>query len=511
MNQNLNFLFLFLLLLTTSCKKEFSQISKDTSPRYIGQDEFKELGYGYDILEEIGSPKAVRGKILRIEDLHEANHKTIEFKPLDYQDGYLLSGETSSAYKKLLSNDLNIYAKTIFKIAEATLTAGFKKNTRDSNYYSYATFDKLILKNKISFVGDMRMLKSYIEPNFVRDCETLAPAELVNTYGTHVVLNFMNGAKLHFAYRSRANHSNKNQTVKAGLKATITTLFAGTTFNYDGSYTKEESSSNSEAELYYKTYGGDPTKSLEESISLSNPKTTKINTSNWQSSVTNNNSQIVKINKNGLIPIYEFIEDHEKRAKVKDYILYSYLKIFKTDTNLELFSTGDILGAGHTLDDIESAIMIFPDRPRIIKGSINTYNQTSNERMNTILREVNSSNSIQLFNKRISTFRYFTFGSMHGLSNFSSTPILNALSDIDKIEINNSAYDESHYKVERKLDLIKFQNKIYVRFYEKPQDKPETTTIYPIYDEKAISFYNFNKNRINQVKSISGYIVGPYF
>lgn len=102
-------------------------------------------------------------------------------------------------------------------------------------------------------------------------------------------------------------------------------LHVKTIFNINTGYTYNTNDiiENFSQKLHYKTIGGDPTKSLIGDIaigSVSNPNPT-INISGWQSSCTPENSVMIDIAPNGLVPIYDLIPDQSKALAVKNYII----------------------------------------------------------------------------------------------------------------------------------------------------------------------------------------------
>lgn len=92
-----------------------------------------------------------------------------------------------------------------------------------------------------------------------------------------------------------------------------------------GSVNNSQSNSFSDQRLTYKTIGGAPSSILSSFINLSNINDIltfpSINVDPWVNSINNSTTTLIKINENGLVPIYELINNDAKAKAVKDYVL----------------------------------------------------------------------------------------------------------------------------------------------------------------------------------------------
>lgn len=118
-----------------------------------------------------------------------------------------------------------------------------------------------------------------------------------------------------------ASTSNKTETVKAGLGASVAKFFSGDiSFSYDSNLT----SKNVIQEMSYRTRGGIAGKGLEGAIDFSAGALPKINLGLWAESCKDY-KQMIGADPGTMIPLYELVKDPAKKAALKSEIL-SYLK-----------------------------------------------------------------------------------------------------------------------------------------------------------------------------------------
>ncbi|MGY0039820.1 MAC/perforin domain-containing protein [Pedobacter sp. NJ-S-72] len=152
--------------------------------------------------------------------------------------------------------------------------------------------------------------------SFIADAQKSTPQNIVARYGTHVLSNIVLGGKISFLYRSETKNTDRIKAAMAGINMPLAKIFGITA---DINTDSKESLKNYSQSINYKTVGGDPTISLIGQIPIGKDLPV-INVTSWQSSVTIENSQLIDIRSNGLIPIYELIPDAGKRSLVKAYV-----------------------------------------------------------------------------------------------------------------------------------------------------------------------------------------------
>ncbi len=167
------------------------------------------------------------------------------------------------------------------------------------------------------FAERTSLRNNYLTENFKSDIANLAPAAIVEKYGTHVLTNITLGAKFQVGYRTQTTNSNRKEAVKAGIS--FSALFKIFGMNVDINYSQSEATTNFDQTVFYRTIGGDGSKGLIGELNLDNSPP-KLSIANWQSTCTPTNAALIDIDQNGLIPLEELITDASKKAAVKAYI-----------------------------------------------------------------------------------------------------------------------------------------------------------------------------------------------
>ncbi|WP_299286402.1 MAC/perforin domain-containing protein [uncultured Mucilaginibacter sp.] len=324
-------LVILVTICVTSCQKEITNLPKskvaiktndtikDKIKIFSAGDKYLDLlGYGYDITGEYANISSSRYKVIDVENLakDEPARVNTQIGTSEYPEFH--SGGNSETY----SSDLSLqYTESYgYKLFKGTFNASFNEKTSSSSKYAYASFSSITKQKAISFNATKELIKSkYLSQTFKSDVNTMSPQQLVSTYGTHVLSNIILGAKLDVFYRTQTNNSNRTEAVKAGIGLNGLYGLFNMTGNLD--YTASSANSNFDQYLSYRTVGGDGTKGLIGNFVFDTeaPKV-PITIADWKSSCTLDNATLIQIGTDGLIPLYDLIEDPGKSAAVKDYI-----------------------------------------------------------------------------------------------------------------------------------------------------------------------------------------------
>jgi len=309
--------------IVSSCKKDIARApGTGNSPSKLntqsaGDNKYDLLGFGYDVTGEYASSNSSTYKVIDIDKLVlDAPDRYVTDVNVSQYTEYNAGGNAED-YSSALSQN---YSATIgLKVFGATLSGSFKETSAISSKYSYASASQIIRQKRLKFSAPLDLIKSgYLTALFKSDVNSLTAQQLVAKYGTHVLTDIVLGAKLNVFYRSETSSSNKTQAVTAGMKANG--LFKIFSLSADINYTTSDVNSNYNQNLYYSTVGGDGSKGLFGEISLDNTAP-KINIGNWQSSCTRDNAAFIQIgSKDGLIALYDLIDDAAKKQAVQAYI-----------------------------------------------------------------------------------------------------------------------------------------------------------------------------------------------
>lgn len=314
-----------------SCKKNEVREGKGLTNKHNelagrGRDGINDvLGYSYDVLGEFGNSSAVKLPVINVDKLYQEQPTKIIWDLSTGTRGILDAGSDATSYLKKLTTRLSTtfgYEFLGFSLFKATVTANYNNTDNFSAKYIYSSYDLKVQQKRIKFNALNDVLQSYLDPDFLSYVQTQTPEAIVNRYGTHVLSDIILGGKLNIIYKSETSKSDKTVASSAGIDLNVKKIFnLNTGYTYDANDVRE----NSSQQLHYQTIGGDPTKSLLGDIAIgnaSNPNPTpNVNISGWQSSCTLENSVLIDIAKDGLLPIYDLIPDQSKANAVKNYII----------------------------------------------------------------------------------------------------------------------------------------------------------------------------------------------
>lgn len=153
------------------------------------------------------------------------------------------------------------------------------------------------------------MLADYVTPEFTQDLQTKSPQQIVQDYGTHVMVDIYTGAKMDIMFQSETSNESRERAARIGVKIGMLKVFD---VDVQNDVNTSESSMNYSKKLSYRTRGGDPSKGLVGELNL-DQNTPKVNIANWQNSSTVNNSVLVEFGNNGLVLIYNLVKDPAKK------------------------------------------------------------------------------------------------------------------------------------------------------------------------------------------------------
>ncbi|NCD70359.1 MAC/perforin domain-containing protein [Mucilaginibacter agri] len=321
MKRNL-LLFLFAGALWTSCKKQ-DILSEQTptksavkKPNSSGDGLWDVLGYGYNVLGEYANPNASTFKVLDIDRLQADYPDRVETDLSKTQTANLNVGTDAISYLKTVAPNISVGSdNALFK---ATIKASFKDTSAFSSQYVYSSYNLIIQQKRLKINATTDLLKNYLNATFLTDVQNQSPAYIVSHYGTHVLIDAILGAKLSIMYQSATTSSDRQTASSAGLDVGVGKIFS---INTGINSTTSQSSKNYSQTIHYATHGGDPSRALIGDIALGSSTPPTVNISNWQSSSTVANSELIDIGTTGLLELSELVPDATKQAALHDYIV----------------------------------------------------------------------------------------------------------------------------------------------------------------------------------------------
>lgn len=483
MKKDQRFLFLAILSIVISgCEDKTFDISNDAllqphsaQTRSAGDGEYDLLGYGYDADGEFANANSGKSKVINIDKILREAPYMIEKGIIATQYGTLISGESYKEFSK--NKSLKIKATASFALFKKSISASFSGDNFESNRFSYASYDLKIQRKRLTlYANESDLFQKFLTENFRNDCKRLSAEQLVTRYGTHVFRDILLGGKLSVIFRSEVSETNKKRVVEAGISASVGKIF---NLNIDGSISNSEANKNRNSELKFKTIGGDPSKSIVGNIKPDGTANT-VDISSWQSSVSLENSQLIDIGEDGLIPLHQLIPDSKKRNEVKDYI---YSKIYMLRRNKDYLLNGTVY-LYRSLDPV--FIYTLP--------WVQSFLQTSNGLTQIMVYEIENAHDLE-------EKKYFP----HTRSLFIDNKVSATWCDLGGLDVLAGDFDYNKREKDRPI-LVK-DNSSGEYFIQLDQRKKE---LRPIFSHETIEVYDFNKDNAKKV-NVNEYTIGEVF
>ncbi|SFO73916.1 MAC/Perforin domain-containing protein [Chitinophaga sp. YR627] len=375
---------LCLVAFSVSCRKEAKQDelipNENRTPTIAaaGDGVYDVIGYGYDVTGVFADASSSRNPVIDFAAFQAANPGRVNISYPNTQDFYYEYGADAASLMKKISASLS--ATATYTAFSGTLKGSYNSTNTFSSKDVYGICNLLVKSKQIELNTDAATLKNYLTPEFKYDLANLPVSTIVARYGTHVHVNIITGGKLEIIYKSETKSERRMSAAAGGLNLNIKKVFG---FELNIGVDKSASDSNFTESVSYRTRGGGFV-----AVATINPTTgTTFDPSNWQKSVTLQNSVLVEIPKQGLIAITDLIDDQSKKAELAAYVdqyikdnavnlqyakaaLYSYLYVGKvvdillTTTPTEVagvagWQSGSVIGTAFTDNSMPGVIPIY--------------------------------------------------------------------------------------------------------------------------------------------------------
>lgn len=316
------------MLLMGSCSSEdLNNESAPDSPaksnrlsaaKFAGDGVYDVLGHGFNAAGEYANANSAGFKVIDIDRFNSEQAGRLLSENTNTQQYVEEYGENAETYSKMIST--KVEATAGIPLFKKTVSVGFNSavttNHKFDAKYIYGSYNLIIKQKRLRFNATTDMLADYVTPEFTQDLQTKTPQQIVQDYGTHVMIDIYTGAKMDIMFQSETTNESRDRAARIGVKVGVKSIFDVDVTN---DVNTSESSMNYSKKLSYRTRGGDPSKGLVGELNL-DQNTPKINISNWQNSSTASNSVLVEFGNNGLVPIYNLVKDATKKAQLKAYV-----------------------------------------------------------------------------------------------------------------------------------------------------------------------------------------------
>ncbi|CAI8710284.1 MAC/perforin domain-containing protein [Chryseobacterium sp. IT-36CA2] len=302
----------------TSTSDSPAKANRLSAAKFAGDGIYDVLGHGFDAAGEYANANSAGFKVIDIDRFKTEQAARLISENANTQQYVEEYGENAQTYSKMVSTKVDATAG--IPLFKKTLSVGFNSavttNHKFDAKYIYGSYNLLIKQKRLRFNATTDMLADYVTPEFTQDLQTKSPQQIVQDYGTHVMVDIYTGAKMDIMFQSETSNESRERAARIGVKVGMLKAFD---VDVQNDVNTSESSMNYSKKLSYRTRGGDPSKGLVGELNL-DQATPKINIANWQNSSTVNNSVLVEFGNNGLVLIYNLIKDPAKKAQLKAYV-----------------------------------------------------------------------------------------------------------------------------------------------------------------------------------------------
>lgn len=270
---------------------------------------YNSLGYGYNATGEYAHSNATGQQIIDIEKMKLTYSSAVSNIPILSQElNYFYSTDAADYSSKFSSK---LYDTQNNKYFRKSITNFYTTATdKNQNFYPqhiYGTQFILLKYNRYRFTVNPNQMIDFLTTTFKQDLQTKSPNEIIDTYGTHILTDIYVGAKLDMVYQARTKNSNRAEAADALV-------------SYNPNNPNGIGSLNYFKKVSYKSRGGDPALQISGFYNLDKNPSATIITDKWQNSCTLENSVLVDFGQNGLIPIYDMVQDSTKKAQLKQAV-----------------------------------------------------------------------------------------------------------------------------------------------------------------------------------------------
>ena len=264
------------------------------------------LGYGYDgtgLCDYV----SVKEKVLdNFQEQAITHYPTTTYPVLFYGD----------SFAELIQN-INNQSKTAIESHLKTLIELAKKRDSIDLNAQFIYYSSISLKSN-SVLPMFTDYTEFVTDNFKNDLTALSAGELVSKYGTHVLTNVCTGRKFEVLFQINDRVKIAEEEAKLLFNDRMKEFAGGIPGIIYGSSSTTKPAMGTE-KLICNSIGSLHKINTCISATDHNPDSISIDL-NSVFSAENFRPALIQIDENGLLPIYELINDETKKAEVKEYI-----------------------------------------------------------------------------------------------------------------------------------------------------------------------------------------------
>lgn len=328
--------FIFLLSILPSCSKQdikpeveqetplrtddtitVSSLNPDYSLPSSAGGEYNLLGHGYDVTGPFAEASAAGHKIIDVLKYKEDYPSLVDLGRSNVGSARTFASENCATYSQMLSSRLGGTKEQRF--FKGAITSYFPDQDALSDKYIYSSYTLLVERRRVKMMSHLSYLQKYVTDTFKADIQSKSPQEIVEKYGTHILADITLGAKLVVLYQAETENRDREKAAKLGLTVAMGNVFKFSTGDLDNA-SATSATGNFSQKLSYRAFNGDPDKISQTTSPGSKHPTVDI--SGWQQSLSTTADVLIDFHdlRDSLIPLFDVIEDPEKKEELKVYI-----------------------------------------------------------------------------------------------------------------------------------------------------------------------------------------------
>jgi hypothetical protein len=273
-----------------------------------GEPGFEVLGAGYDVFGNYADPVEVMAEVLDGPSM--LRDGLIEQRAYERATFYTVSGTTTQQYTQSLNHTTQLSGGYSFFSGSVGLSFGETRSTDLS--YSFATVQSLIKKTGLRVKLDVtaEQLRSYLTKqasNRLNDAN-VAPEDLFQIYGTHVVRGLVVGGRLDYSVSADMSRVGEATQVGVYAQASFKSGYASADLSTSTTVQSNLAAFDETVEKHLEVYGGQS----EYGQDIVNDSQYRA----WIESVSDNPA-FCDFEERGLLPIWELASDASRRDAIE--------------------------------------------------------------------------------------------------------------------------------------------------------------------------------------------------
>jgi len=198
------------------------------------------IGHGYDINGHFAYSPDIKSAVLDLDKLQD-EQRVKEDPNLRYGEFETITGKNINEYTSSiianLSYSVNASLKKVASFFEE-IGANFSKERTGKGEFTFTTSTSRIVKGAY-YIKDESNLEAFFTQSFKDDLRTMKPDQLIEKYGTHVMLGAVMGARVDYNLSARRKEENNIANLGAYAKAKAEATYKGVTAGTDYSASLE--------------------------------------------------------------------------------------------------------------------------------------------------------------------------------------------------------------------------------------------------------------------------------